>query len=78
MKQGVVNKGEKRFKLVCSKQRKNWVAKEIKTPKSHCLEGLIEHVLQCKKGKKLKKYKPPKQAKCIAPTPKPSKQEVIE
>ena len=77
VKQGA-NKGEKRFKLVCSKQRKNWVAKEIKTPKSTAyVEGLMEHVMQCKKGKKLKKYKPPKQAKCIAPTPKPSKQEVI-
>ena len=61
VKQGV-NKGEKRFKLVCSKQRKNWVAKEIKTPKSTAyVEGMMERVLQCKKGKKLKKY-PAKQA----------------
>ena len=74
-----VNKGEKRFKLVCAKQRKNWVAKEIKTPKSTAyVEEMMEHVLLNKKGKKLKKYKPAKQAKCIAPTPKPSKQEVIQ
>ena len=54
VKQGA-NKGEKRFKLVCSKQRKNWIAKEIKTPKSTAyVEGLMEHVLQCKNGKKLK------------------------
>ena len=78
VKQGV-NKGEKRFKLVCSKQRKNWVAKEIKTPKSTAyVEGMMERVLQCKKGKKLKKYNPAKQAQCIASIPKPSKQEVIE
>ena len=78
VKQGV-NNGEKRFKLVCAKQRKNWVAKEIKTPKSTVyVEGMMERVLQCKKGKDLKKYNPAKQAQCIAPTPKPSKQEAIE
>jgi hypothetical protein len=34
--------GEKRFKIVCGKQRKNWVAKEIKTPKSYSyVEGMI-------------------------------------
>jgi ribonuclease HI len=70
--------GEKRFKIVCGKQRKNWVAKEIKTPKSHSyVEGMMNDVILCKKGKKFE-YKPKIQAKCIAPTPKPPKQDVIE
>ena len=34
---------------------------------------MMKRVLQCKKGKKLKKYNPAKQAQCIAPTPKRSK-----
>jgi hypothetical protein len=50
--------GEKRFKIVCGKQRKNWVAKEIKTPKSYSyVEGMMNDVILCKKGKKFK-YKP--------------------
>ena len=72
------NQGEKRFKIVCSKQRKNWVAKEIKVPKSYSyVEGMMNDVILCKKGKKIK-YKPKIQAKCIAPTPKPPKQDIIE
>ena len=78
VKQGA-NKGEKRYNVLCAKQRKNWVAKELKTPKTYGYVGeMMEDVLACKEGKKLKKYKPPKQAKCIAPTPKPPKQEVID
>ena len=72
------NQGEKRFKIVCSKQRKNWVAKEIKMPKSYSyVEGMMNNVILCKKGKKFK-YKPKIQAKCIAPTPKPPKHDIIE
>jgi hypothetical protein len=70
--------GEKRFKIVCGKQRKNWLAKEIKTPKFYSyVEGMMNDVILCKKGKQFK-YKPKIQAKCIAPTPKPPKQDVIE
>ena len=29
------NKGEKRFKISCPKQRKNWAAKAIRDTKSH-------------------------------------------
>lgn len=73
------NEGEKRFKVLCPKQRKNWVAKQVKTPKSYAyISEMMEDVLACKEGKKLKKYKPAKQAKCIAQTPKPPKQEVID
>ena len=43
--------GEKRFKIVCGKQRKNWVAKEIKTPKSYSyVEGMMNDVILCKGG----------------------------
>lgn len=73
-----INKGEKRYKVVCTKQRKNWVAKEIKTPKSNNhVESMMNDVILCKKGKKFQ-YKPTPQAKCIAPTPRPSKQILIE
>lgn len=72
------SKGDKRFKVVCSKQRKNWVPKEIKSPKSNdYVQGMMKDVILCKKGKKFK-YKPKHQAKCIAPTPRPPKQDVIE
>ena len=72
------NKGEKRYKVVCSKQRKNWVAKAIKSPKTNTyIDGMMTNVIECKKGKKFN-YKPLLQAKCIAPTPRPSKREVIE
>ncbi|XP_028414363.1 uncharacterized protein LOC114537519 [Dendronephthya gigantea] len=73
------SKGEKRYKVVCGKQRKNWVAKEIKTPKSYShVMGMMNDVILYKEGKKKIKYKPTTQAKCIAPTPKPPKQDVIE
>ncbi|CAB3979568.1 Hypothetical predicted protein [Paramuricea clavata] len=50
--------GEKSFNIVFGKQRKNWVAKEIKTPKSSSyVEGMMNDVILCKKGKKFK-YKP--------------------
>ena len=65
------SQGEKRYKIACGKQRKNWVAKEIKEPKT------MQDVILCKQGKKFE-YKPKKQAKCIAPTPKPPKQDVID
>ena len=73
------HKGEKRFKVVCTKQRKNWVAKEIKTLKANSSykENMMNDVIECKKGKPFD-YNPPPQAKCIAPTPRPPKQEVIE
>ena len=31
------SQGEKRYKIACGKQRKNWVAKEIKEPKTYQL-----------------------------------------
>ena len=69
--------GEKRYKLVCSKQRENWVVKEIKTPKSYSyIEGMMDDVILCQEGKKFP-YKPTQQAKHIAPTPKPCKQDII-
>ena len=69
--------GEKRYKLVCSKQKKNWVVKEIKTPKSYsCIEGMMDDFILCQEGKKFP-YKPTQQAKHIAPTPKPCKQDII-
>ena len=37
----------------------------------------MNDVILCKKGKKFK-YKPKIQAKCIAPTPRPPKQDIIE
>lgn len=73
-----VNKGEKRFKLQCTKQRKHWVAKEIKTAKSNAhVADMMEDVIMCKRGKKFP-YEPIIQAKCIAPTPRPQKQDAIE
>ena len=73
------NIGKKGFKIVCLKQRKNWVAKQVKTPKSHAyFSVMMEDILACREGKKLKKYKPVTQAKCIAPTPKPLKPEIID
>ena len=69
--------GEKRYKLVCSKQRKNWVVKEIKTPKSYShIEGMMDDVILCQEGKKFP-HKPTQQAKHTAPTPKPCKQDFI-
>ena len=54
----------------------SWVAKEIKTPKSHSyVSDMMNDVILCK-GKKQIYLK--KQAKCIASTPNPSKQDVIE
>ena len=71
------SQGVKRYKIACGKQRKNWVAKEIKKPKTYQhVEGMMQDVILCKQGKKFE-YKPNKQAKCIAPTPKPPKQDVI-
>ena len=72
--------GEKRYKIACGKQRKNWVAKEIKESKdlSTCSRDDAGFCfILCKQGKKFE-YKPKKQAKCIAPTPKPPKQDVID
>ena len=52
------NQGEKRYKVVCGKQRKNWVAKKVKAPKSNTyVEGMMNDVILYKKGKKFK-YKP--------------------
>ena len=69
--------GEKRYKLVCSKQRKNWFVKEIKTSKTYSyIEGMMDDVILCQEGKKFP-YKPTQQAKHIAPTPKPNKQDII-
>jgi ribonuclease HI len=70
--------GEKRFKIVCGKQRKNWVAKKIKVPKTYShVEGMMQDVILCKQGKKFM-YNPKEQAKCIAPTPKPPKKDIID
>ena len=70
--------GEKRYKLLCAKQRKNWVVKEIKTPKSYSyIEGMMDDVILCQKGKKFP-YGPTERAKNIAPTPKPCKLDIIE
>ena len=70
--------GEKRYKLLCAKQRKNWVVKEIKTPKVYgYIEDMMDDVILCQEGKKFP-YKPTQQAKHIAPTPKPCKQDIIE
>ena len=72
-----LEQGDKRFKIVCGKQRKNLVAKVMKAPKSHnYVEDMMNNVILCKKGKELK-YKPKQQAKCIAPTPRPPKQDEI-
>lgn len=69
--------GEKRYKLLCAKQRKNWVVKEIKTAKSYSyIEGMMDDVILCQEGKKFP-YKPTQQAKHIASTPKPCKQDII-
>ena len=71
------NQGEKGYKVVCGKRRKNWVVKEIKVPKSNTyVEGMINYVILSKKAKKFK-YKPTAPAKCIAPTPRPARQDVI-
>ena len=70
--------GEKRYKLLCAKQRKNWVVKEVKTPKVYgYIEDMMDDVILCQEGKKFP-YKPTQQAKHIAPTPKPCKQDIIE
>lgn len=81
-KQAVVRKGtkqgEKRFNVVCPKQRKNWVAKPIKEPKSYeYINSMMKDVLLVKGGQHID-YEPVIQAKCIAPIPKPPKQEVID
>ena len=52
------NQGEKRFKIVCGKQRKNWVAKEIKVPKTYThVKGMMQDVILCHQGKKLRAKK---------------------
>ena len=52
------SQGEKRFKIVWGKQRKNWVAKEIKVPKTYRhVEGMMQDVILCEQGKKFT-YKP--------------------
>ena len=44
----VARQGEERCKIVCGKQRKIWVAKEIRTPKNHRhVEGMIHDVIFC-------------------------------
>ena len=54
MKKGL-KQGDERFKIVCGKQRKNWVAKVIKIQKSHnYVEDLMNGVILCKKGKEFK------------------------
>ena len=52
--------------------------KEIKTPKVYgYIEDMMDDVILCQEGKKFP-YKPTQQAKDIAPTPKPCKQDIIE
>ena len=71
------SQGEK-HKIACDKQTKSWVAKEIREPKTYQhVEGMMQDVILCKQGKKFE-YKPKKRTKCIAPTPKPPKQDVID
>ncbi len=80
-KQAVIQKGEKkgerRYNVVCPKQRNKWVAKPIKEPKSYeYINSMMKDVLKIKEGKKMK-YKPVAQAQNISTIPKPPKQEVI-
>ena len=50
-----LKQGDERFKIVCGKQKKNWVAKVMKTRKSHnYVEDMMNGVILCKKGKELK------------------------
>ena len=81
-KQAVVQngsrQGEKRYKVVCSKQCKNWVAKENKEQKSyHYIKTMMNDVLLTKQGHNFD-YQPVMQAKCIAPIPRPPKEDVIQ
>ena len=81
-KQAVVQngsrQGEKRYKVVCSKQCKNWVAKENKEQKSyHYIKTMMNDVLLTKQGHNFD-YQPVIQAKCIAPIPRPPKEDVIQ
>ena len=81
-KQAVVQngsrQGEKRYKVVCSKQCKNWVAKENKEQKSyHYIKTMMNDVLLTKQGHNFD-YQPVIQAKCIAPISRPPKEEVIQ
>ena len=80
-KQAVVQngsrQGEKRYKVVCSKQCKNWVAKEIKEQKSyHYIKTMMNDILLTKQD--ITDYQPVIQANCIAPIPRPPKEEVIQ
>lgn len=73
------NQGEKRFNVVCPKQRKNWVAKPIREPKSYeYVKSMMQDVLVKVRQNVNYDYKPTVQAKCIAPIPKPPKQEIID
>ena len=74
-KQAVVingeNQGEKRYNVVCPKQRKNWVAKPIKEQKSYkYVKAMMEDVLKIQEGRTIE-YHQASQKKCIAPIPKP-------
>ena len=56
-KQTVIQKGEKkwekRFNVICPKQRKNWVAKPIKESKSYeFINSMMKDVLLVKEGEK--------------------------
>ena len=75
--QAVIQKGEKRYNVICLKQRNNWVAKPIKEPKSYeYINSMMKDVLKIKVGKRMK-YQPVAQAQNISTIPKPPKQEVI-
>ena len=72
------NKGEKRYNVVCPKQRKNWVAKPINEKKSFgYIDGMMESVIKLGEGEIID-YRPAIQKRCIASTPKPLKQDVID
>ena len=72
------NKGEKLFKISCPKQRKNWVAKPIRETKSHSnIETMMDKVISIGQGQTFDFHRIT-QAKCIAPTPRPAKEVVIQ
>ena len=72
------NHGELRFNVVCPKQRKNWVAKPIREPKSYgYVKDIMEEVLTKESQNLDYRYMPVVQVRCIAPIPKPPKQDVI-
>ena len=72
------NKEQKLFKIPCPKQRKNWVAKPIRGTKSHSyIETMMDKVISIGQGMTFDFHRIT-QAKCIAPTPRPAKEVVIQ